>query len=414
MNTPAPLELFDAYGVELEYMLVDRETLDVRPVADLLLSSLSGGKLVSEFESGPITWSNELALHVIELKTTDPARNIRHLPTQFENAIGDLRPSLDALNLRLLPTGMHPWMNPITETQLWPHENREIYETYDRIFDCRRHGWANMQSVHLNLPFNGDEEFGRLHAAVRLVLPLLPALTASSPVVDGRYSGRLDTRMDFYAAHCDNVPSLTGLLIPEPAFNQADYDRLIFQRVYADIASHDPDGALRGEFLNARGAIARFDRGSIEIRVMDVQEYPGADVAICAAVISLIKALVNETWSSYDQQKQVSSEDLRRVLDQVAKEGERANVGSLRFLEHFGCDKSSTTAGELWSELLDGLKRDDFTLNSLFAPLEIIGRHGTLATRICTALGSDFSQEELHDVYDQVGDCLDRWEPFQP
>ena len=50
-----------------------------------------------------------------------------------------------------------------------------MYEAYDRIFDCRGHGWANLQAVHLNLPFSGDEEFGRLHAAIRLVLPIMPA-----------------------------------------------------------------------------------------------------------------------------------------------------------------------------------------------------------------------------------------------
>ena len=36
----------------------------------------------------------------------------------------------------------------------------------------------------LNLPFSSDEEFGRLHAAIRLLLPLLPALAASSPLVE--------------------------------------------------------------------------------------------------------------------------------------------------------------------------------------------------------------------------------------
>ena len=30
------------------------------------------------------------------------------------------------------------------------------------------------QSTHLNLPFYDDEEFAKLHAAVRMILPILP------------------------------------------------------------------------------------------------------------------------------------------------------------------------------------------------------------------------------------------------
>ena len=79
-----------------------------------------------------------------------------------------------------------PWMDPERELRLWPHEHSDIYRAFDRIFGCRGHGWANLQSTHLNLPFRGDDEFVLLHDAVRLVLPLVPALAAASPVIDGR------------------------------------------------------------------------------------------------------------------------------------------------------------------------------------------------------------------------------------
>ena len=69
--------------------------------------------------------------------------------------------------------------------RLWPHENREVYDAFDRIFSCKGHGWANLQSMHINLPFADDAEFGRLHAAIRFLMPLMPGLTASSPVMDG-------------------------------------------------------------------------------------------------------------------------------------------------------------------------------------------------------------------------------------
>src|SRR4029079_12645002 len=40
----APIAAFDAYGIELEYMIVDRESLAVRPIADRLLKELARGR----------------------------------------------------------------------------------------------------------------------------------------------------------------------------------------------------------------------------------------------------------------------------------------------------------------------------------------------------------------------------------
>ena len=408
------LHLFDAFGIEMEYMLVDRDTLDVRPVADSVLAILNSGVTAGDYERGPITWSNELALHVLELKTTRPTEKLRSAPSQFETAIREIAPVLDRLNVRLLPTAMHPWMNPSRETVLWPHENFEIYQTYDRIFGCRSHGWANVQSVHLNLPFSGDDEFAKLHAAVRLVLPILPGLAASSPIIDGSYSGWLDTRMNYYAQHCAAAPTLTGELIPEPVYSEAAYRESVYEPIAAQMGPLDPDGNLELDFLNARGAIARFDRGSIELRVMDVQEYPGADVSICAAVIAVLKSLVDAQWSTHVRQRSFPSATLKRILDQTTQDAELAVIDDASYLSLFGIEQPSITTRELWTTLLESARRLDTTLASLFAPLEIILNHGTLATRIRRSLGDSFDCEELHNVYDQLADCLDNWEPFQP
>ena len=79
---------------------------------------------------------------------------------------------LSPMGARLMPTAMHPWMDP-NRVQLWPHGTRVVYETFDRIFSCKGHGWANLQSQQINLPFASDEEFARLHAAIRFLLPIL-------------------------------------------------------------------------------------------------------------------------------------------------------------------------------------------------------------------------------------------------
>jgi gamma-glutamyl:cysteine ligase YbdK (ATP-grasp superfamily) len=191
------LHLFQGFGVELEYMIVDKDTLKVLPVTDRVLKDFHGS-FIDEIENGSISWSNELALHVIELKTNGPSKTLEDLSDSFSRNVIEINQLLEKYNGILLPTAMHPFMDPFSEMKLWPHERNEIYEKYNSIFDCKGHGWANLQSVHINLPFANDEEFEKLHAAIRLILPLLPALAASSPIKDGIYSGFKDTRLDVY------------------------------------------------------------------------------------------------------------------------------------------------------------------------------------------------------------------------
>ncbi len=408
------LHLFDAVGIELEYMLVDRDTLDVRPIADSLLAMIAGGQIVSDVEQGAITWSNELALHVVELKSTRPSPEPHLQVNEFQDAILRLEPTLNRLNARLLPTAMHPWMDPRRETMLWPHECHEIYRTYDQIFDCKRHGWANVQSVHLNLPFHGDQEFARLHAAVRVLLPILPALAASSPIVDGRLTGYADSRMQHYAEHCAVTPSLVGNLIPEPIYDERTYRSKILAPIGIEIEPLNAHGALELEFLNARGAIARFDRGSIELRVLDIQEYPQADVAICAAVTAVARALVHERTASLTTQQAMPTDLLRGILDRVILDADRAIIESPEYLSVLGIRSPRMTAGEVWQILLEEFVWHQEQHVALVAPLEFIQEHGPLATRIQAALGTRFDDQHLLDVYSQLAACLQHAEPFQP
>ncbi len=168
--------LFEVFGVELEYMIVNQSDLRIQPIADQVLVD-AAGNISADLECGEITWSNELSAHVIELKTTDPVTELEKIEVAFSENIREINRRLKSLNAMLLPGAAHPLLVPLHETYLWKHEGHEIYDCYNRLFDCRDHGWVNLQSVHLNLPFSGDQEFSALHAAVRLLLPLLPVLS---------------------------------------------------------------------------------------------------------------------------------------------------------------------------------------------------------------------------------------------
>lgn len=406
-----PLHLFEGYGVELEYMIVHRDTLDVLPVCDKVIAAVAGEN-ASEVAPGDIAWSNELVLHVIELKTNGPAKMLEELPEKFQDSIRKINALLEPLDGCLMPTGMHPWMDPHRETRLWPHEYTEVYKAYDRIFGCQGHGWSNLQSAHLNLPFGSDAEFGRLHAAIRLVLPILPALAASSPVVENRFAGYLDFRMETYRHNQRKIPQIAGEIIPEPVFTRADYEREILQKSYRAIQPYDPMNILQHEWLNSRGAIARFDRSTIEIRVLDLQECPQADLAILAATVAVIKALAAERWCSLNVQQSWGAAPLAQIFLDCVKSAESALIDHPDYLAIFDFPGKRATAGELWSHLIETRLPGNDTLHPWRETLHFILQKGTLASRILRATGKKFTPNQLKETYRQLCVCVHEGQLF--
>lgn len=402
-----PLSAFSGYGIELEYMIVDRSTLSVLPVADQLLHSLAG-QWVSEVRSGRLAWSNEIVLHLIELKNANPESCLDILPPLFQNEVKRINAQLESMHARLMPSGMHPWMNPAVETQLWPHDNADIYRAYDRIFDCRRHGWANLQSMHFNLPFADDMEFSRLHAAIRLVLPILPALTASSPIAGGQYSGFMDFRMENYRTHQIKIPASMGKVIPDTVISRKVYQEKILAPMYREIRNHDPDDVLQHEWLNVRGAVARFDRNAIEIRVMDVQECPYADLAVAIIVLNTIKTLYDQKTSALARQQAISTNNLVRILRDCIRNAEQTRIIDREYLELFDFSNGSCEAGELWRHLFTAWIPAETRQSALWKTAFVtLLEQGSLARRILRALHRDYRRENLAMVYRELCDCLE-------
>jgi gamma-glutamyl:cysteine ligase YbdK (ATP-grasp superfamily) len=399
--------LFSCYGVELEYMIVQSADLRVAPWADRVLVD-AAGKPVSDVDRGPVTWSNELIAHVVEMKTSEPAPTLDGLAAVFASEVRELNRRFRPHGARLLPTAMHPTMTP-DEAVLWTHEFSEVYATFDRIFDCRGHGWSNLQSAHLNLPFHGDEEFARLHAAVRLVLPLLPALAASSPFVEGVLTGLADNRLDFYRRNSAKLPALCGEVIPEPVYSESDYERVIYAPIAAQVAPHDPDGTLEPVYTNSRGAIARFDRGSIEIRLLDLQECPAADLAVLRTAIAVLKDLVAESRVPLAAQKLVPVAPLRRLFDATVAEGEAAMVTDTLLLQAAD-GRGTLTAGEWWRRQIERLNPAGGASPEEQAALETYVRAGMLSRRLTEAHRAGRSVE---DLYRRLADLAEENQVFR-
>ncbi len=403
MNPAEPLHLFEAYGVELEYMIVSRSDLAVVPLSDLVLKA-EAGSICNEVEVGPLCWSNELVMHVIEQKTNGPAARLQGLAAEFQLGVKKINQHLEKFDACLLPGGMHPWMNPLTDTKLWPHDYSEIYASYNRIFSCQGHGWSNLQSTHINLPFCGDDEFGRLHAAIRLILPLLPALAASSPIMEGHFTGLLDYRLRAYQQNQRKIPQITGNLVPEAVFTAADYEAQILQPMYAAVAPFDPDAILQDEWLNSRGAIARFERNAIEIRLLDIQECPAADLAIIEFVCAILKALVREELCDYQAQKVWDTTVLAKWLAAAVGDAEQTMIADPAFLGLFGYSGKRASMQQLLGHLAEQLCPQ--LIADKDAPLAVILSKGPLARRILKQTSLAPTRQKLKAVYRQLRECL--------
>lgn len=400
----SPWHIFERFGLELEYMIVSKDSEKVLPKVDAVLGKDEKGENLSDVEHGQVGLSNELVSHVLEFKCAEPTETLDGWDEKFHREILSANEKLSAIGGELLPSAAHPFMDPMTETVLWPYDCNEIYEAYNRIFDCRGHGWANLQSTHLNISFSGDEEFGSLHAGIRLLLPLIPAVAASSPYLDSRFTGFKDARIETYRHNQEKIPSITGKIIPEAVFTEADYNRFIFERIEKDIAPFDKEKLLNHFFLNSRGAIARFDRGAIEIRLVDIQECPKADVAIAELEVAILKALAGGTFASQAAQRAFDTDRLVRILFATVKGAEDAIIDDADYLRLFGIEATSIRASDLLKEIFAKVRRSISKKSG--DVLEQILERGTLASALFKSLGETPSREDFVREYAKLARSL--------
>lgn len=393
--------LFSVIGIEIEYMLVDKHTLNIQPKSDRILTDLAG-KLVNEAMIGEIAVSNELVMHVLELKNSRPRSLNEPIVDHFQQAIHALQPFLQQYDLLFMPSAAHPWMNPNTETQRWPHGNNAIYQQFDNIFDCRGHGWANLQSMHVNLPFANDDEFFQLHSAIRLLLPLLPSLAASSPLLDGQFTPYQDARLYYYGVNQSNIPAISGSIIPEFIRSPQEYHQHILEPMYAAIDPYDPDKILQFEWLNSRGAIPKFHCNAIEIRILDSQECVNADLAIARLIVAVLKKWLNH--SDYLLTHPCPMEPLKNVYQSSLKQGLNTPITDPELLKQWQVSSNTKTIRQVLSQLIEQVSHE--LEPSAQKALETILERGNLSERLMQHLKGQVKPDDLHALYRKLTHCL--------
>lgn len=373
--------LFDAFGFTAETSIHDaglRHLLPIAPdIAALTLPPTS--RQHPERQDLGIDAVSASAIQVSSRRAAKrPANWVRKL-----NALhASLTPALEAHEATLLP-GPSPFA-PWTQDTDRPT--------------------SFTSGLRLDLHFAREADFGRLHAAVRMVLPLLPALSASTPFRDGRatgfHSARVRACIDLY----DHHPERVGAFVPEPVFDPNDHDREVLGPI-ARAAGNDKRGDGHDpQALNLRSATAHLDQGIISIHGIDAQENPAADMAVTEFAIAVLRALVAGRWSSNYLQRAWSSEDLMSVKLTTIRDGSRATIANRDYLFMLGMLKQEQV---LVSELLKHLFVELYGELSENARghVGLIIEQGCLAARMLAKAGKRPGTERIRGICAQLAAC---------
>jgi gamma-glutamyl:cysteine ligase YbdK (ATP-grasp superfamily) len=285
--------MLEVLGPEHEFSLVNEE-LQALPIVDKVIKDFCG-RVVNFVELPCFTFGKELQLHVMEIKANAPFKSPLLFEETMQNAVATLLDFLGKKYLaHLLGTGVHPLLR-LEETSVWPHRHRKIYQEYGEIFNLTQHGWLNIQSFHLNLPYSREEKGVLLHNLLAGLCAYLPAISASSPICEGAIGPNVDNRLYFYKVNQREVPSITGDVIPEYVSSFAQYRKDVIGQYSQDLAKAGAGKTiLFKEWVNSRGVIFRFDRSALEVRVMDEQECVKSDVALSCFIRAALRGLIAE------------------------------------------------------------------------------------------------------------------------
>jgi hypothetical protein len=270
-------------GTEHEYSINDL-SFNPLPISDIIIERI-GGAGAGEVRSGEVLVSKELQKHAVEIIPSRPA-SLGSLEDMLHRGIRNLYFALGN-QYRFLGLGMHPLLT-LDQTACWDHEEKEIYEAYDRLFNIRQHGWLNIQALQINLPYGSRERLVLMYNKIRSLLPYLIAVSAASPFVEGRASSYMDTRLAYYRENQRRLPLICNEILPEKIRSLDDYLQ-INREIYALLKERGAEVLCR-EWVNSRGVIVRFSRRCLEVKAIDEQECLRSDMAVTAFLLALLRS----------------------------------------------------------------------------------------------------------------------------
>jgi carboxylate-amine ligase len=140
----------------------------------------------------------------------------------------------------------------------------------------------------------------------------------------------------------------------------------------------------------------------VEIRLVDVQECPQADIAVVKLISETVRHL--SLTGDLEKMKKIDEAEMYTILLSCIRGGENALVSHKDLLDIYGMPEAK--AVELWRAMF---LRTGMDADKQYAPALLnIFSHGTLSTRIKEALIS----RSIEAVYAELCGCLKENELF--
>jgi carboxylate-amine ligase len=249
-------------GVEEEFSILDPQTLDMLPSFEQLRAAAAGDALLHEHIAGELISSEiEIISGVGDDLQDALARQRERRRRLFALAAGQ--------GVLLGATGTHPWADyrkqPIIDTQ-----------HYRRVEDGLKYvAWRNNTfSLHVHLGVRGIDRAVRVCDRLRPVIPLLLAVSANSPYLDGRDSGLHSARTQSF------TKSFPRCGVPD-AFGGWDA-----YREYIEFLKRTRSIV---EFTQVWWSVRpHFSFGTVEMRICDVQATAGESDALTSLIAACI------------------------------------------------------------------------------------------------------------------------------
>ena len=251
-------------GVEEEFFLVDPET------RDLLADPDEGIFEACEQAARPHTVVHEFLRSQIETNTR-VCSSVADVRTALRETRALVVRAAEAHGARVLAASTHPFASWREQSPTPGERYKRFATTYQETL--RR---AVVGGMHIHAGFGDEDSRIRVMTALRRYLPLLHALSASSPFNGGHETGFKSFRLTVMGA----LPR-TGL--PGPLHSKDEYERLV-----AEYRRMEYIGDARELWWDIRPASAF---PTIELRICDVCTRLEDAVTIAALYASLIRWL---------------------------------------------------------------------------------------------------------------------------
>lgn len=316
IERPRSYGTLEVMGPEHEFSLVDSE-MEPLPIVEKVIDAFYG-RISNAVYLSKFAIRKEFPLHIIEIKGTAPFESPELLEESMQAATRSLLEFVKRkYRARLLGTGMHPLLH-LEETGTRPYDN--VAQEFRKVFPMKRHGWLNIQSFQINLPYSNEVEAISLYNALVHLCAYLPAISASSPICEGHLTSFSDFRLYNSQMKAREIPSIAGDVVPDYISSFDQYRREVADKYLCELADAGVSTEGFVDYINQRAAVFKFERNAVEVRVMDEQECIKSDVALSCFVRSTIRGLT--TLNSEILPHQLLVNDYRAII----KDGLQAKV----------------------------------------------------------------------------------------